>query len=360
MRSITIVIAMALGALLAATPASAAEKSWTDRITFKGNTRLRHERIDEEGEEERARMRIRARFGLSGEVNEDIKVVIQLATGVDNPVSANQTLDGGFSTKNIGLDLAYVDWKINDALNFYGGKIKNPLFRAGGVQLNWDNDLNPEGFALKYSRGNFFGAVGGFAVEERSSADDSLLYAVQAGMKFPLGDSAKLTAGVGYTAFTNTIGNEPFYNGSPAGNSVDLGGNYLYEYKNTEVFAELSTQVGDWPLKVYAHATQNSEAPTQDSGYAFGATLGAAKSDGDVQLTWLYMDVEADAVIGTFNDSNFGAGNTDADGHILRAKYAVSNKISLGGSLFINKIDRFQGVERDYNRLQLDVEFKFD
>lgn len=47
----------------------------------------------------------------------------------------SQTFDDGFSTKDIGIDQAYVDWKITDELNFFGGKMKNPLFRAGGVPL---------------------------------------------------------------------------------------------------------------------------------------------------------------------------------------------------------------------------------
>ena len=57
---------------------------------------------------------------------------------------------------------------------------------------------------------------------------------------------------------------------------------------------------------------------------------------------------------------DFGDASTDSDGHIFKAKYALSKKIFLGGSLFINNVDRFQGPERDYNRLQLDVEFKFN
>ena len=64
-------------------------------------------------------------------------------------------------------------------------------------------------------------------------------------------------------------------------------------------------------------------------------------------------------MIATFNDSDFGGGGTDADGHILKAKYALSKKLILGGTLMLNDVDRFQGTEHDYMRLQLDVEFKF-
>lgn len=89
-------------------------------------------------------------------------------------MSTNQSFDDGFSTKDIGVDLAYVDWKVRDDLNVYAGKMKNPVFKAGGVPLIWDGDLNPEGIAAKYASGGFFAAAGGFSVEERSRADDSL------------------------------------------------------------------------------------------------------------------------------------------------------------------------------------------
>ncbi len=346
--------------LLSASPAVAEEQSWIDRIDFSGNARLRYEGIDEEDEEERNRMRFRTRFGFSAAVADDVKFVLRLATGGDNPVSTNQTFDDGFSTKDIGVDLAYIDWKLNDSVNVFGGKMKNPLFRAGGAQLAWDNDLNLEGFALKYASGNFFGTLGGFSVEERSSADDSLLYVVQGGVKFPIGDNNKLTVGAGYFAYTNTIGNSPFYNGNARGNTVDVNGNYVADYKNTELFAQYDTTLGSWPLQLFAHATQNNEVSAEDSAFAFGAKLGSAKKKSESEFSWSYQDVETDAVIGTFNDSNFGGANTDADGHILRAKYAYSKQIFLGGSLFVNKIDGAQGAERDYNRIQLDVEFKFN
>ena len=339
---------------------AAAEEGWADRVAIKGDMRLRYEAIDEDGEEDRNRMRFRARLGLTGKVTDDVKVVFELATGGNNPVSTNQTFDDGFSRKDVGVNLAYVDWQIRDGVSFYGGKMKNPLFRAGGVPLIWDGDLNPEGLAVAFSSGGFFGTVGGFSVEERSSADDSLLYAVQAGYKFPIGDTMSLTAGAGYFAYTNTVGNEPFYNGRSRGNTVDADGNYVYDYKDTEIFAQLDTEVGGWPLRVYAHAVQNNEVSDQDTGYAFGAKVGSARNEGDMQFSWTFMDLEADSVIGTFNDSDFGGGNTDSNGHVIQAKYAVRKKIFLGGTLFINKVDRDRGIEHDYNRLQLDVEFKFD
>ena len=342
------------------TAAASEDTNWSDRIALKGDIRLRYEGIDEDSEEKRNRARFRARFGLGAMVTDDVRVVLQLASGGDNPVSTNQTFDDGFSTKDIGLDLAYVDWSAANGLHIYGGKMKNPLFIAGGAPLVWDSDLNPEGLAARYSKGLLFGTLAMFSVEERSSTDDSLLYAAQGGVKIGVGAHASITAGVGYLAYTNTIGNMPFYNGSSKGNSVDLTGNYIYDYKDIELFAQLDTKVGDWPLQLFIQAVRNNEVSIEDTAFAIGAKAGAASDKGKMEFGWTYMDMEADAVIGTFTDSNFGGGSVDSSGHIFKGKYGLSKTISLGGTLFINDVERFQGIEHDYSRVQIDVEFKFD
>ena len=338
------------------------EGSWVDRVSLYGDLRLRHEEIDEEGRPDanRDRERGRARFGIKADVHENVKLVFGLATGGDNPVSRNVTGDGGFTTKEIGLELFYVDWEATDSLNVYAGKMKNPLFKAGKVPLIWDSDLNLEGAAATYNAGMFFGSLSGFSVEERSGSDDSTLYTGQVGLKFAIGEGSKLTAGVGYFLYTNTIGNEPFYNGNPNGNTVDVDGNLVFDYENTEAFAQFDTKIGSWPLQFYGHYTVNNEVDREDTAYAFGAKVGSTRNKGNMQFSWTYMDIEADSVIGTFNDSDFGGGGTDSRGHMIKGKYMLADQISIGGTLFINQIDEFQGgIERDFDRLQLDLEFKF-
>ena len=155
-------------------PTIADDESWTDRLAFKSDLRLRYEGIDEEGEQNRDRMRIRARVGLDAKIQEDLKFVFRLATGGDNPVSTNQTLDGSFSTKDIGVDLAYVDWQVNDVIAINAGKMKNPMFRAGSAPLIWDGDLNPEGIAAKFGSGVLFGTMAAFSIDERSTEVDTI------------------------------------------------------------------------------------------------------------------------------------------------------------------------------------------
>lgn len=359
MKTTVAAIASVATLLMHLTPVYAEDSSWTDRIEFSGDLRLRYELIDEEFKDERDRERFRARFGFSADVNDKVKVVLALASGGGNPVSTNQTLDDGFSIKDIGLNLGYINWTVNDALTINAGKMKNPLFKAGKVPLIWDGDLNPEGIAAMFKSGIFFGTVAGFTVEERSSSDNSRIFAAQGGVKIPVGDS-KLTVGLGYFEFTNTIGNEPFYDGRPRGNSVDVDGSYIYAYKDTELFAQYDTSVGDWPLQLFAHYTQNHEVSVQETAFAFGAKFGNAKNKGDFTVLWIYQDIEADALIGTYNDSDFGGGGTDSKGHLLNSKYGLAENIFLSGTLFINTRDRFQGAEHDYNRLQIDLEFKFN
>lgn len=350
-------IATVLAASLA--PSTAVADSLADRMAFNGDFRLRYEGIDEDGDPSRDRFRYRARFGLTAEVRDDIDFILELSTGADNPVSANTTIDGGFNKDEFRLNLAYVSWKASDELTVLAGKMKNPAFRPGKSQLIFDNDVTPEGAALVFESGAVFGNLSALAVEERSTDDDSYLFSIQGGTEIALDDNASVTVGAGFLSYTNTVGFEPFFNGNPKGNSVDAGGNYTNDYRNLELFAQYDAAVGDWPLQVYGHFTQNTDADTEDSAYAIGAKLGSAKKQGTQQFIWVYQDVEADAVVATFNDSNFGSGGTDASGHILRYKYALRDNVYLGGSLFVNEIDRFQGVEHDYNRIQIDLEFKF-
>src|SRR6187549_3638637 len=144
-------------------------------VRFSGDLRYRHESINEEGQDERQRQRIRARFGVTADVAENVRVGLTLATGGDDPVSANQSLDTGFSRKPIGVDRAFFSWAATDELTFTGGKFANPFYRPANHHLIYDNDLNPEGLALRYARGNWFANYAGLWVEERAAADDSIM-----------------------------------------------------------------------------------------------------------------------------------------------------------------------------------------
>src|SRR5688500_3344111 len=81
------------GAAAAAAPAAApvaetrVAAATPPALRFSGDLRYRHEAINEEGEPERNRHRIRARFGVTADVTEKVRLGLQLASGTDDPIS---------------------------------------------------------------------------------------------------------------------------------------------------------------------------------------------------------------------------------------------------------------------------------
>ena len=130
--------------------------SWAERIRWKGDFRYRYENIDEEGKDGRNRSRIRARTNLEAQLSPTLEVGVGLATGGDDPVSSNQTIGGGGSSKDIKLDLAYFKWTGLTDTSVVGGKFKNYLYRPGGKGMRWDGDWRPEGLGAIWDNGTFF------------------------------------------------------------------------------------------------------------------------------------------------------------------------------------------------------------
>jgi hypothetical protein len=335
---------------------SSSEASATSRLDFSGDLRYRQETINAAGSTERNRQRIRARINAKAQVNDKIMLGFTLATGGTDPVSANQSLDGGFSRKDIGFDRAYFAWSIKDSLTLTGGKMANPMFRPGGHHLIFDSDLNPEGLALAYNADHAFVNVAGLWVEERASATDAILYALQGGYKTMVGDGTELTFGASYMNYTGTQGYAPFYDGSPAGNSVDVFGNLINDYDLAEVFGQAELEIADQPLRVFVDYVENTAVDTANSGYALGARWRHASDPGSWDVSWAYEDLEADAVIGTYTDSDFIGGGTGGKGHVLHGTYVIRKNVFVDGTYFLNE----RGPnDTDYRRLQLNVNFKF-
>ena len=86
---------------------------------------------------------------------------------------------------------------------------------------------------------------------------------------------------------------------------------------------------------------------------------GSAKKKGTWDITYFYKKLEADATIGLLTDSDFAGGGTDAKGHVFSATYAFHNNWNFKATYFINQIDLASGDPKDYDRLMLDLNFKF-
>lgn len=356
-------VATATPAATAPEPAKPSAAAWADKIALQGDLRYRYENIDQEtAESDRNRQRIRARAAIVAKPQDKLEVGFGLSTSQDgDPISGNQTIGEGGSRKDIYLDLAYFTWTALPGLNITGGKFKNFLYRPGKHALLWDSDWNPEGFGVTYTQGPFFGSVIGTWLESDSNNTEEFTYGAQVGASAPLTDDVKLTGGVGYYNF-NTAGKGTFYGADTAfgDNSFDpLTNQYLYDYQEIELFADLGFKLGSLPASIFADYVKNTDADEYDTGWAAGLLVGAAKAKGTWEASYAYQELDPDAVFGALTDADFGGGGTDNKGHVLRGAYALSDKWNLAMSYFINTIDQNTGTEQDYNRLQLDMNLRY-
>jgi hypothetical protein len=341
----------------------ASKSSWTDKMYWKGDFRYRYESFDIEGRENRNRNRIRARAALIADVTPTIQVGLGVATGGDDPVSANQTLGGGGSSKDLWVDLAYFDWSGLKDTHVYGGKFSNYVHKAGKTQLLWDGDWRPEGTGIKWNNGTFFANGLGTWIESDSgnANGQSFAYLTQIGAQFPIGESVKLRGGVGYHVF-DTKGNASYFGDEDDfyGNSFDpVTNTYLYDYKDLEVFADLSFELFNQPTLVYADYIQNQAVDDNDTGYSLGFILGAAKNKGEWLFGYEYRYLEADSALGLLTDSDFGGGGTDSKGHIVKGSYAIYKNFNAVATYFINEVGLRDPDPFNYKRLQLDLSFKY-
>jgi hypothetical protein len=349
----------------AAVQAKPAEKvaaaSWADRIKLSGDFRYRHEGINAEGSLYRSRERIRARAGLDATLMDNLKVGLGLSTGNDDPVSGNQTLDGGFTRKGFGLDTAFFDWTAIKGAHVLGGKFKTPFFRPGDNQLIWDDDLRPEGLAATYDNGTWFGSGALLFAKENASADDVFVYGLQAGGRLNVGEQLKLTAGLSWYDASDVKGKAFLFDTTKSfGNSTaNAGTTYKFGYKELEGFLEAATRVYGLPLRLFADYVSNSDADTGDTGWSTGVILGELKKKGSWSVNYSYVDVKPDAVLAVFNDSDNGGGGTDRRGHRFSGGYAVNDWANLSVTYFLAERAIASGTAKDYDRLQLDLNFKY-
>ena len=224
-------------------------------------------------DQDRYRMRLRARLGFTYEMTDGFEMGFRLATGNDSsPVSTNQTLGrsgGQFSKYAIWLDRAYVQWTAwgepTRNFTFTAGRFKNPFF---STQLIWDDDINFDGAAASLKYEVFPGLrpflVGGafpvyntdlnFSTNQptKFKSYDKYLFAIQGGLEWEFADNWNFKVGAAYYYFQNIEGklSSPFtpLNSSDAGDtdnsrpSFAQKGNTYFPIRN--IVADASNDFG--------------------------------------------------------------------------------------------------------------------
>lgn len=366
--------------------------AWVPNFTWKGDFRYRNENIEQEFAPDRNRDRIRVRAGFVAKVNDTMKVEVGMSTseygatltdGAD-PRSSNQTLTNGNSRKALLVDLAYAEWQPHADWKFTVGKMKYPWVRAG-QSVFFDGDVNPEGLAVNFAHGDFFGSTFYNILEERNTvavgtavrgAGESTMGGFQFGWK-PLVGPGRLTLAAGYFDANSVQNRLPAYaaaNGNTTKNTGCFGGGtgcLASDYDLMEVSAQYDfTAIAGRPLSLYVDYVKNDKAINNlDTAYSAGVLYGKASDPRTWEVGFYYAKVEKDALYGEYIDSDWGAGNTDAKGTVLKFAYAFAKGWTFNGTYFLNKTNMDAAASgtgvpagtfnRDYKRLQLDLNFKF-
>lgn len=355
-------------------------KTWADNIKVKGDFRYRNETINDDSKKNsskdtytRERDRIRARLSVEAKVNNRLKGVVGLSTGGNDPISGNQTLGDGGQKKDMRLDLAYIDVDLlglesATELHGFAGKMKNP-FLTMNDDLMWDGDLSPEGVALRGQTGTdkvtLYGNAAGIWIQERDSKEPARLFAGQGAVKFQFVPEVSFTVGASYYGFQNLEGYDVIdweNKSSSYGNSTKKGtvsGSttnkaWATEFTPMVYFASLDLWIAGVPVSIFGQELSNTDADSLDQGHLYGISLGKAKRVGTFECGYSYTELEKDATVGMWTDSDRWGGGTDGKGHKVYAKYQLMKNLQLGAAYF--KDDK--GIAKggtDYDRLQLDL-----
>jgi hypothetical protein len=368
---------------------AAAAPEWTKRVRFGGDIRLRYQGdyfgknnavviVDPNNlsrtlntEEDRHRVRVRARLSATADINEVTEAGLRVTTGNEtNPSTANQTMGTYENKYSIVLDQAYLKIKPLRGLTFQGGRILNPFFQSG---LIWDEELTFDAIMGGYTTpltekiGTFLTA-GIFPLEEfEYTSKDKWLFAAQAGGDFKPVKGLTGRLGVGYYNYKNLKGSEidPLYPNSwqqysaypftQKGNTIininPAAVNYT-EYKMAlgSDFEELHIagllDIGFWePIHVvlsgeYVKNVGFNYKPADGSsfqkynyGYQAGLSVGVPeiKKAGDWKVYGYYRYLGADAVVDAFTDPAFHLGGTNAKGWALSVQVGLAKNLWLSG-----------------------------
>jgi len=350
-----------------------------ENVKISGDLRYRHEHTDEEDaanpgnwENGSDRGRIRARLMFEAIVNDEWDVAFRIATGNDRgPASANQDLEDAFSQKNFWLDLAYFNWHPTSvkALDVTGGKVKNPFYTVGKNQLIWDTDLNPEGIAAQFhkplSNGDqLFVNGGGFWVDESSSGADTSLFGAQTYLKRDMNNSQYAIGGMSFLNYGNLEGrtelNRTWGASTPSffGNTSS-GGVYKDDYDIFELFGEYGFNYSSLPVSVFGSWVRNVAATTsEDTGWLIGGKLNKAVEPGSWEFSYDYRELDADAVVGGFNESDFVESRTNVRGHKFGFKYQLAKNVQ-SNLTYLHCTNTAGSRDLDFRRFLADLVLKF-
>jgi hypothetical protein len=261
----------------------------------------------------------------------------------------------------------------------------------------WDRDVSPEGiyesvdFRLidtESVKATGWFTAGQFVLDNETGTGaaenaNSELWAYQLGFnpKFkvpglekPLGWTSSVSW-YDYSDYANNSNFGTLARGNANAATGDTGQLDAKDFGVVEFYNELNIPVMGVPVRPFADFARNmsNKAPpasggaSSDDAYAFGLTLGSAKTKGQWEATYVYKNIEPNSVVGAFNDSDFGQGHSDKRGSQFKAKYMLTDFLELGATaffvnnvLFANTTTSGVGLrDEEQRRFQVDLVWKW-
>jgi len=345
---------------------------WLKDLKFKGDLRLRYEGAHHsKGNPAHSgnlnRFRFRLRYGFEKLFGPEMKIGFRLASGsTGDPTSTNQTFTGNFVDKTHVIDQAYAIYTPNwgkigpiQKLELGGGKFNNP-FTRGSSDLIWDGDVNPEGayemidatfvdtedFALKG-----FLTMGQMILQQAAHTaanQNSELYAFQLGVnpEVKVGDMPlKFLSAASYYNYSDFAhgGNFGALAGGNPNVDTEAGTLDANQFKVLDFMQSVELKPVDFlpvmkPWFEYAFNTDantkiDASAAGENTAWGAGLKLGKTKAKGDWELSYAYKFIQANSVVGAFNDSDFG--HSGRRGNVISFQYKLTDNLTTGITAFL-------------------------
>lgn len=338
-------------------------------------------------QDNRDRLRLRARLGINAKVSDTVTAGLRLATGsATDRVSTNQTLGQNFNRYQFLIDRAFIKFDPTEWASVSAGRFANPWF---STDLTWSDNLNFEGVSASFkwpaqptASWLPYATVGYFPVRESSPPRRSRsLTGMQVGVLWEASERTRIKFGAAQYRFAGFEGRvDPDYDAvSGPGRSYgqyeyEAGlrqrGNTLFLTNNTqEVAAGLTPDKARWGLAArfrpatltvaaeFSHfapffvglsgeVVRNTAYDRQeilnrtgvqlDDARSYGAGLRATfgaqqvRNAGEWQLSLGYRWLGSDAVPDAFVDSDLGLGGTNVRGVTAGVLYGLARDTQLG------------------------------
>ncbi len=319
---------------------SSVAENTMDNLNFSGDLRLRYEYQDNENTMNRGRARFRLRFNVKTRIDDNWSVGFRLASGSNNdPTSTNQSMDDNFTEKSIWIDRVYAVYRQGN-FTFTGGKMANPFV---STSIIWDKDINPEGAAEQWHFGKTgYITLAQMVLNENSTESDAYLVAVQGGIKLKY-----FSFNLAWYSFNNYVENAPAARGNLFENNTE------YTLIDFLVKIHATDHLSFWAE--YVNNTDAEDTATTGDKENTAIGIGFSYRYEDWKFKTKYADIEPNAVVGAFADSDFGYANRK--GLQLAVERKLRKRVALKLAFFDTK--QSTGSGNSAKTLQFDLKFNF-